>query len=95
MNVDIDPWCQQAEKPVFKFLVPFLFLARTECSADEIVSPVIHAPENIRVIFPVQGSGIRQSRDVFPDFLRIGVVMFELDPLRFTRQRTERCSTRC
>lgn len=77
---------QQAEQPVLQILIALLGLSWFEHCACHLVRAILDAPNEVGVGLAVQGGGIAQRRDVFADVLRIGHVLFELQPAGFRRQ---------
>ena len=65
-------------------------MIRVEAGSHKLVGCIVDTPQNKSVILPKQRDGIRQSRDILADFLRISVVLLELYPLVFFGQGPER-----
>src|SRR5208337_91887 len=73
-------------QPIFQLLAFHLMYVRAKGGADEIVGRVVDSPDEIGVGLAKQGGGIRESRQVLPDFLGVTVVLLELDPFGLVRK---------
>ena len=83
---EIDARLKQPTEPVLNFLVPLLCLTRPERSADGSMGLVLYAPHEVGRGLSVEGGGIREGGNIFPNLLWLRVVELELDPFSFAPQ---------
>ena len=57
-----------------------------ESGTHHLVTVVVHAPNKIGVGLAIESGCISQCRQVLADLLRVGIVVFEFNPLRFIGQ---------
>lgn len=88
-GVDLDPLelevhlrVDLVREPRLKRFVALLGRRRIKRGADDPVSGVFHAPDQVAEVMPDDSDRVRQCRDPFPDHRRISVVNLELKPLR-------------
>jgi hypothetical protein len=87
VNPEVDPRSQAPRQPRLQVFIPCaLRLLRLELRPDELMGAVLNTPNDVPGGLTGQSCRIGQRRDVFTDVFRVGNILLELHPLRFSRE---------